>query len=149
VSRSPPADESFAWGLGVRVAVPFQPDQLLGGLVLSLRRLGLTFLEADISVVAGVGVEHLVLRPGVHVRAVVPIDDFRIYPTVGAIVEVAAPRGGFAEFCEKTQIDCSDVGVGAQLGLGAGWRWIALEALLGLGSIPLYDFTATFTWVFG
>jgi hypothetical protein len=134
-------------GLGLRGGLGFQPDQAVVGPHVEVRGVGVSWLEADFALMPGVAVEHWMLRASLHVRPVLRFGDVRLYPTVGAGLSVYQPRGGFADFCDKTNLACGGVDAGVEVGVGGGWRSLSLDLLIGLGDLAIYNLLGAVTWV--
>jgi len=147
IEPEPPEPAGPFLGIGLRGGVSLNSDQLVAGLHLAVRQLFVPFLEMNVSVLVGLGSEYVSVRPALHIAAVLAVGSWRFYPLAGLSIFVFEPRGDFAEFCQKTGIDCDSTTVGPEAGLGVGFGPVGIEAILGLGDLPRLTLLAEITWM--
>lgn len=140
--------EEASPAIGLALGFGHQPDQWVTGPRFELRGVGAPFVEVEATVLGGVAAEHVTLRAAVHGRLVVRSDGWRVYPLIGGALYAYEPRGRFAEWCDKLQLDCGGLGGGLELGLGGGFRGLALEAYLATGELPLLTLLGSASVVF-
>ena len=133
-----PSEELGRAELGAGLGFGHQTEMWLFGLRGGVRGIGTRYLEAAATLLGGVAAEHFVARLSIHARFTLSAGDFRFYPLLGPGLYGYAPRGRFAEWCDKLQLsECRGVDLGLEAGLGVGWRFVGLEAYLGTGPLPL------------
>ena len=133
-----PSEELGRVELGAAIGFAHQTEMWIGGIRGGVRGIGTRYFETAATLLGGFAAEHFVARLSVHARFAVEGDDFRFYPLVGPGLYAYLPRGRFAEWCDKLQLsECRGVDLGLEVGLGVGWRFLAFEAYLGTGPLPL------------
>lgn len=124
--------------LGVGLGFGHQTEMWLAGVRGGVRGIGMREIEVVGTFLGGYAAEHFVGRFSVHGRFALQTDGWRFYPLVGPALYGYVPRGRFAEWCDKLQLDaCSGVELGVEAGIGAAWRPVAVEVYLGTGQLPL------------
>jgi hypothetical protein len=135
--------ERVQLGFGATLGESLQTDAYVAGARMAMRHTAIPFLELDAGALAGIGADFWSLRPGAHLNAVLRFGRFRMHALFGASVLLYRPRGDFAEFCDKTGIDCDSSEAGFDVGIGAGWRGLGGEVVIGTGNLPLFTFLFT------
>jgi hypothetical protein len=133
-------DDGIALALGPALGASIQTDQLVAGLSFAVRGLGVSFVEIDARLLAGLGGRYAALRAGLDLSLALAIDPFRIRALIGAAVARYEPIGDFAQWCDKTDVACGQTAGGLELGLGVGWSFLSLDAILGAGELPRFLF---------
>lgn len=147
VEQLPNEEDGLTLSFGGRAGFVHQPDQWVAGPHLSVRGILADFLQLDVMVLAGMATEHWTLRVSAHLSLVMSAGDFRFFPLVGPAGFIYRPRGAFADWCEKLQLDaCGGSAFGMELGLGAGWRALGIEAYLSTGELPLLTVLGSVTF---
>jgi hypothetical protein len=132
-----PAEQLGRVELGAALGFGHQTEMWVAGLRGGVRGIGTRYVEAAATLLGGYAAEHFVARLSLHARFTVEGEGFRFYPLVGPGLYAYAPRGRFAEWCDKLQLDeCRGVDIGLEAGLGAGFRFLAFEVYLGTGPLP-------------
>jgi hypothetical protein len=92
-------------------------------------------------VVLGLGGNHLTIRSSGRLDYMLWFDrahTFALYPAAGASVLFYVPVGRFAEFCNRVHLDeCSGYTVGGEVGGGARYRWLSVDAFAGFRGLPV------------
>lgn len=123
--------------LGAAGAFAHRADMWMLGVRGGVRGIGMPWVEAAATMLGGLGVEHFTARASLHLRLALTVEeDWRFYALGGPALYGYAPRGEFAEWCDKLQLDCRGIVGGVEAGIGAAWRAVALEAYLGTGDLP-------------
>jgi len=138
-------DEGLKLAFGMRAGYALQPDQYVAGPHLRVRGILADFVELDAMVLAGMATEHWTLRISAHLKLIISAGDFRFFPLLGPAAFVYQPRGQFADWCDKLDLECSSSAFGMELGLGAGWRALGVEAYLSTGELPLLTILGSVT----
>jgi hypothetical protein len=145
LGASAPAEEGNRGGIVALAGVAQQSDAAVVGVGGAWRY---RFLGADLAAQAGVGLDFWVLRPSLHAIVEARLSGFVIYALGGPSLLFYRTRGGYAEFCEKADLDCDTVVFGLDLGLGLGLGWLTLEGYYGTGELPLMTLVGKATWLF-
>ena len=139
-----PAEQLGRVELGAGIGFGHQTEMWVAGVRGGVRGIGTRYAEAAATLIGGYAAEHLVARLSLHARFAVEGNDFRFYPLVGPGLYAYAPRGRFAEWCDKLELDeCRGIDLGLEVGLGFGWRFLALEVYLGTGPLPFVTLLLT------
>lgn len=139
-----PSEELGRVELGAGVGFGHQTEMWLFALRGGVRGIYTRYVEAAATLLGGAAAEHFVARLSIHARFTLRAGDFRFYPLLGPGLYAYAPRGRFAEWCDKLQLgECRGVDLGLEAGLGLGWRFVGFEAYLGTGPLPLVTLLLT------
>jgi hypothetical protein len=134
---------------GVRAGISINPDQWSGGGQLRARLTCLGGLGVEPLLTAGVGGNHLSVRPGLRLFYSIWFDTARrwsLTPALGGSLMYFTPVGRFATFCHRYDVDaCSGLVSGFELGASAGYSGFGLDAMFGFAELPVLTLAATFS----
>lgn len=119
-----------------------QGDQYVAGGRAGLSVEPLRFLALELVALGGLGPDHFTGRASLRLRPELRIDRFRASLIAGASLYGYWPRGPFATFCDKADLDCSAGDLGLEAGVGVGFGPVRVDLVAATGEVPLYTLTA-------
>jgi hypothetical protein len=125
-------------GVGARAGASVSADQLVSGVHLGVRGVGVRALDVEAYLMGGLGYRYWTQRVGVQAKLVWPMGDFGLYAIGGAAALRFEPIGSFGHWCRRVALDCARAEVGPEVGLGMRWRGIALDGTFGMRQLPTF-----------
>lgn len=145
----PDEDDDVRYALGLLVGASMQADQLVTGLSFAARGLGVGFVELEARLSVGFGGRVAAVRAALNLSLAFERADFRARLLLGGAVVGYQAIGAFAEWCNKAEVECGETYGGLEIGLGVGWSFLSVDAIVGSGQLPRFSLLVGATWVFG